>query len=51
MRHYTNTDNPIDFPKSVSEIDAFINEYADMIENMTDEEYENLGKSNGEEEE
>ena len=45
MNHYTNTNNPIDFPQTVSEIDSFINNYADMIENMTDEEYENLGKS------
>ena len=45
MKHYTNTNNPIDFPQTVSEIDSFINNYADMIENMTDEEYENLGKS------
>ena len=28
MRHYTNTSNPIDFPQTVSEIDAFIDEYA-----------------------
>ena len=33
MTHYTNTNNPIDFPQTVSEIDAFIDEY------------ENLGKS------
>lgn len=33
MTHYSNTNNPIDFPKTVSEIDAFIDEY------------ENLGKS------
>ena len=45
MNHYTNTTNPVDFPQTVSEIDSFINNYADMIENMTDEEYENLGKS------
>jgi O-acetyl-ADP-ribose deacetylase (regulator of RNase III) len=45
MTHKTNTNNPIDFPQTVSEIDSFINNYADMIENMTDEEYENLGKS------
>lgn len=45
MKHYTNTDNPIDFPKSVSEIDSFIDGYADRLENMSDEEYENLGKS------
>lgn len=28
MRHYTNTSNPIDFPQTVNEIDAFIDEYA-----------------------
>ena len=43
--HYTNTGNPIDFPQSVDEIDAFIDGYADQIENMSDEEWENLGKS------
>jgi O-acetyl-ADP-ribose deacetylase (regulator of RNase III) len=45
MTHYTNTNNPIDFPQSVNEIDQFINGYADHLENMSDEEYENLGKS------
>lgn len=45
MPHFTNTNNPIDFPQSVNEIDKFIADYADRIECMTDEEYENLGKS------
>ena len=45
MNHYTNTNNPVDFPQTVSEIDAFINGYADRLENMSDEEYENLGES------
>lgn len=45
MKHFTNTGNPIDFPQSVNEIDQFINGYADRIENMSDEEWENLGKS------
>lgn len=45
MKHYTNTSNPIDFPQTVSEIDAFINGYADRLENMSDEEYEHLGES------
>lgn len=45
MKHYTNTNNPIDFPQTVNEIDAFINGYADQLENMSDEEWENLGKS------
>jgi O-acetyl-ADP-ribose deacetylase (regulator of RNase III) len=45
MKHFTNTDNPIDFPQSVDEIDQFINGYADRLENMSDKEWENLGKS------
>lgn len=45
MNHYTNTNNPVDFPQSVSEIDDFINGYADRLENMSDEEYEHLGES------
>jgi len=45
MTHYTNTNNPIDFPKSVDEIDQFIDGYADRLENMSDEEWENQGKS------
>lgn len=45
MKHYTNTGNPIDFPKSIDEVDDFINGYAEQIENMSDEEWENLGKS------
>lgn len=39
--HATNTDNPIDFPKEVGE---FIEVYADFVENLTDEEWEDLGK-------
>jgi len=45
MKHYTNTGNPIDFPQSIDEIDQFIDGYADRLENMSDEEWENLGKS------
>ena len=45
MNHYTNTTNPVDFPQTVNEIDAFINGYADRLENMSDEEYEHLGES------
>jgi len=45
MKHFTNTNNPIDFPKSVDEIDAFIDGYADRLENMSDLEWDNLGKS------
>jgi hypothetical protein len=39
--HATNTDNPIDFPQQVEE---FVNGYANFVENMTDEEWEVLGK-------
>ena len=45
MKHYTNTGNPIDFPKSEDQINEFVNGYADQLENMSDEEWENLGKS------
>jgi O-acetyl-ADP-ribose deacetylase (regulator of RNase III) len=45
MRHYTNTDNPIDFPKSEDKVEDFYNKYASYIEGMSDEEWENLGKS------
>jgi O-acetyl-ADP-ribose deacetylase (regulator of RNase III) len=45
MKHFTNTNDPIDFPQSVDEIDQFINGYADRLENMSDKEWENLGKS------
>lgn len=45
MPHFTNTGNPIDFPMSIDEINDFIDDYADRLENMSDEEYENLGKS------
>lgn len=45
LPHYTNTNNPIDFPTQPDQVDKFINEYAGFIENITDEEYENLGKS------
>ena len=45
MKHYTNTGNPIDFPKSKDAIDEFLNKYAEQIEGMSDEEWENLGKS------
>ena len=43
--HYTNTGNPIDFPTSPEQVAEFIDKYADYIENISDEEYENLGKS------
>jgi len=39
--HISNTDNPIDFPKQVKE---FVEGYADFVENMSDEEWEDLGK-------
>lgn len=39
--HATNTNNPVDFPQQVSE---FVESYADFVENMTDEEWEDLGK-------
>ena len=42
-KHYTNTDNPIDFPKD--KITEFLDKYAKQIEGMSDEEWENLGKS------
>lgn len=45
MKHFTNTSNPIDFPTKAEDLDAFIDGYADRLENMTDEEWENLGKS------
>ena len=43
--HVTNTDNPVDFPKSKDKIDEFLDKYAEQIEGMSDEEWENLGKS------
>ena len=45
MKHYTNTNNPIDFPKSEDKVEEFFNKYASYIEGMSDEEWENLGKS------
>ena len=45
MTHFTNTGNPIDFPKSIDEINDFIDGVTARLENMSDEEYENLGKS------
>lgn len=45
MKHYTNTGNPIDFPQSKDKIDEFLDKYAEQIEGMSDEEWENLGKS------
>lgn len=39
--HATNTNNPIDFPQTVKE---FVDGYADSLENMSDEEWEDLGK-------
>lgn len=45
MKHYTNTGNPIDFPESKDKIDEFLDKYAEQIEGMSDEEWENLGKS------
>ena len=45
MRHYTNTNNPIDFPKSKDKVDEFLDKYADYIGDMSDEEWDNLGKS------
>ena len=43
--HVTNTDNPVDFPKSKDKVEEFVNKYASYIEGMSDEEWENLGKS------
>jgi O-acetyl-ADP-ribose deacetylase (regulator of RNase III) len=45
MTHYTNTNNPIDFPKSKDKVDEFLDKYADYIGDMSDEEWDNLGKS------
>lgn len=45
MKHFTNTGNPIDFPKSKDKIDEFLDKYAQQIESISDEEWENLGKS------
>jgi O-acetyl-ADP-ribose deacetylase (regulator of RNase III) len=45
MTHYTNTNNPIDFPKSKDKVEEFYNKYASYIEGMSDEEWDNLGKS------
>jgi O-acetyl-ADP-ribose deacetylase (regulator of RNase III) len=45
QKHFTNTSNPIDFPKKVEDVDKFIDNYANFVENMSDEEWENLGKS------
>lgn len=45
MKHFTNTNNPIDFPTKSEDLDAFIDGYAERIENMTDEEWETLGES------
>jgi len=45
MKHYTNTGNPIDFPQSEDKVEEFFNKYASYIEGMSDEEWENLGKS------
>ena len=45
MTHYTNTNNPIDFPPSKDKIDEFLDKYAEKIEGMSDEEWENFGKS------
>lgn len=45
LPHYTNTDNPIDFPTSPDQVDKFIDGYINQIENMSDEEWENLEKS------
>jgi O-acetyl-ADP-ribose deacetylase (regulator of RNase III) len=44
-KHYTNTNNPIDFPQSKDQIDEFINGYADQLDAMSDADWENLGKS------
>jgi O-acetyl-ADP-ribose deacetylase (regulator of RNase III) len=46
MIHYTNTNNPVDFPGSKKDkIEDFYNKYASYIGGMTDEEWDNLGKS------
>ncbi len=45
MTHFTNTGNSINFPKSKDKIDEFLDKYADYIDSMSDEEWENLGKS------
>ena len=45
MRHYTNTDNPVDFPKAEDKDEDFYNKYASYLEGMSNEERKNLGKS------